>query len=62
MSGSTLAAWTTTGCMASAESDPPTAFDAAQMLGCLAEVDELLVKAGTPQELHLCICMSLVVR
>jgi len=39
--------------MASAEPDPPTAFDAAQMLGFLAEVDELLVKAGTPHALHL---------
>lgn len=39
--------------MASAEPDPPTAFDAEQMLGYLAEVDELLVQAGTPGVLHL---------
>ena len=39
--------------MASAEPDTPAAFDAAQMLGYLAEVDELLVKAGTTHELHL---------
>ena len=39
--------------MASAEPDSPAAFDAAQMLGYLAEVDELLVKAGIPQALHL---------
>jgi len=39
--------------MASAEPDPPTAFDAAPSLGFLAEVGELLVKAGTPHALHL---------
>lgn len=39
--------------MASAEPEPPAAFNAAQMLGYLAEVDELLVQAGTPDALHL---------
>ena len=56
-----LAAWTTTGCMASAEPDPPAAFGAAQMLGYLAEVDELLVKAGTPQALHLYVAGGAVI-
>ena len=61
MSGSTLAAWMTTGCMASAEPDTPAAFDAAQMLGYLAEVDELLVKAGTTHELHLYVAGGAVI-
>lgn len=47
--------------MVSAEPDPPAAFDAAQMLGYLAEVDELLVKAGTPHPLHLYIAGGAVV-
>ena len=47
--------------MASAESDTPVAFDAAQMLGYLAEVDELLVKAGTPHELHLYVAGGAVI-
>ena len=47
--------------MASAEPDTPAAFDAAQMLGYLAEVDELLVKAGTPHELHLYVAGGAVI-
>ncbi len=47
--------------MASAEPDTPAAFDATQMLGYLAEVDELLVKAGTPHELHLYVAGGAVI-
>lgn len=47
--------------MVSAEPDPPAAFDAAQMLGYLAEVDELLVKAGTPHPLHLYVAGGAVI-
>ena len=47
--------------MASAEPDTPAAFDAAQMLGYLSEVDELLVKAGTPHELHLYVAGGAVI-
>ena len=47
--------------MASAEPDTPAAFDAAQMLGYLAEVDELLVKAGTTHELHLYVAGGAVI-
>ena len=47
--------------MASAELDPPAAFDGAQMLGYLAEVDELLVKAGTHHALHLYIAGGAVI-
>ncbi|MXW94473.1 MAG: hypothetical protein F4110_10025 [Acidimicrobiaceae bacterium] len=47
--------------MASAEPDPPAAFDAAQMLGYLAEVDELLVQAGTAHALHLFVAGGAVI-
>ena len=47
--------------MASAEPDPPAAFNAEQMLGYLDEVDELLVKAGTPQPLHLYVAGGAVI-
>ena len=47
--------------MASAEPDFPVAFDAAQMLGYLVEVDELLVKAGTPHALHLYVAGGAVI-
>ena len=47
--------------MASAEPDTPVAFDAAQMLGYLAAVDELLVKAGTPRVLHLYVAGGAVI-
>lgn len=47
--------------MASVEPEPPAAFDAAQMLGYLAEVDELLVQAGTPDALHLYVAGGAVI-
>lgn len=47
--------------MASVEPEPPAAFDAAQMLGYLAEVDELLVQAGTPHALHLYVAGGAVI-
>ena len=47
--------------MASAEPEPPAAFNAAQMLGYLAEVDELLVQAGTPHALHLYVAGGAVI-
>ncbi|MYA18193.1 MAG: hypothetical protein F4Z28_16255 [Gammaproteobacteria bacterium] len=48
--------------MDSAEPDPPAAvFDAAQMLGYLAEVDELLVRAGAPHVLHLYVAGGAVI-
>lgn len=47
--------------MASVEPDPPAAFDAAQMLGYLAEVDELLVQAGTTHEVHLYVAGGAVI-
>ena len=47
--------------MASAEPDTPAAFNATQMLGFLAEVDELLVKAGTTHELHLYVAGGAVI-
>ncbi|MXZ52495.1 MAG: hypothetical protein F4Z34_04840 [Acidimicrobiaceae bacterium] len=47
--------------MASAEPDPAAVFDAAQMLGYLAEVDELLVLAGAPQVVHLYVAGGAVI-
>ena len=47
--------------MGSAEPDSPAVFDAAQMLGYLAEVDELLVEAGSPHALHLYVAGGAVI-
>lgn len=44
-----------------AEPDPAAVFDGAQMLGYLAEVDELMVQAGAPHVLHLYVAGGAVI-